>query len=335
MCVSSISSCYRFAKVFRVVWLLGTLGVGLPTFVEAASLASFTVNIPRIGRGNVVGGTSGNATAILSTAASKGGVTIQVLSNAAAASVQNIQIPAGQTTGSSPITTQTVTATASVTISARVVSTLGQFTPILTQTFSIVPLSLTSFSLSPLMIAVGGTASGNLQLNGAAPSGGFLVSISSSNTAVAAAPPPVSIPAGSNSGQFTISGNGAGCCFIIDNLGLTRLPLGVRTAPPAHFDLTVSNVTQTSAQGKIDLSFIATLANPVTVQLTSSNPALASVPASLTIAAGASKVFPITIGAGINECAMITARVGTGSDSVMLFTTLPIPETGRVITVGQ
>lgn len=137
MSLSSIHGRYRLAKFLRISLSLGVFGVAALGSIEAANLASITINIPRIGGGSVVGGTAGTATATLSAAAPQGGVTVQVLSNNPAAAVQNIQIPGGRTTGTSTITTQPVTADVQVTLSGRVAPSepLETKAPFLTQSF--------------------------------------------------------------------------------------------------------------------------------------------------------------------------------------------------------
>jgi hypothetical protein len=65
--------------------------------------------------------------------------------------------------------------------------------------------TLSGVSMNPATVVGGDTVSGTATLTAAAPSGGALVSFSSSNTAVAPVPANVTIAAGTTSGTFTIA----------------------------------------------------------------------------------------------------------------------------------
>jgi hypothetical protein len=65
--------------------------------------------------------------------------------------------------------------------------------------------SLSSLTLSPIDIVGGNSATGTVTLTSAAPSGGFVVSLSSDNTAAATVPASVTVPAGSTRARFTVS----------------------------------------------------------------------------------------------------------------------------------
>ena len=65
--------------------------------------------------------------------------------------------------------------------------------------------TLSTFSLSPSAVAAGSSSTGVVTANQAAPAGGLVVSLSSSNTAVATVPSSVTIPAGASSESFAIS----------------------------------------------------------------------------------------------------------------------------------
>ena len=65
--------------------------------------------------------------------------------------------------------------------------------------------SLSSLSLNPTSVVGGNSSTGTVTLSGPAPSGGFVVSLSSSNTNVATVPSTVTVPAGATSANFTVS----------------------------------------------------------------------------------------------------------------------------------
>jgi hypothetical protein len=67
--------------------------------------------------------------------------------------------------------------------------------------------SLSAVTLNPKEVVGGNPSTGTVSLTAAAPAGGFPVSLSSDNTAVATVPPSVTVPAGSASATFTVSTN--------------------------------------------------------------------------------------------------------------------------------
>ena len=66
-------------------------------------------------------------------------------------------------------------------------------------------VTLTSLSLNPTSVAGGNSSTGTVTLSGAAPSGGAVVSLLSSNTGVATVPASVTVAAGATSASFTVS----------------------------------------------------------------------------------------------------------------------------------
>ncbi|HET7480546.1 MAG TPA: hypothetical protein VFJ72_13645 [Rubrobacteraceae bacterium] len=66
-------------------------------------------------------------------------------------------------------------------------------------------VSLSSLTVSPTDVVGGDPATGTVTLSSAAPTGGFVIDLSSDNTAAATVPPSVTVPAGSTSATFTVS----------------------------------------------------------------------------------------------------------------------------------
>jgi len=65
--------------------------------------------------------------------------------------------------------------------------------------------NLTTFTISPTEVPGGGTSTGTVIINAAAPDGGVIVNLSSNNTAAAQVPATVLIPSGATSATFTIT----------------------------------------------------------------------------------------------------------------------------------
>ncbi|MFN7017960.1 MAG: S8 family serine peptidase [Fimbriimonadales bacterium] len=155
--------------------------------------------------------------------------------------------------------------------------------------------SLHTLSLNPTSVVGGTSSTGTVTLTAAAPSGGFVVNLSSSHPSVASVPSSVTVPAGATSANFTVSTSTVSSST---NVTITASAGGVaRTATltvnPASTTVTLQSLTisptsvwgGSTATGTVRLSGPAPAGGAV-VQLRSSS-ARASVPSSVTIPAGA------------------------------------------------
>jgi hypothetical protein len=154
-----------------------------------------TLSVPK----SVVGGRKITATVALASAAPAGGATILLSSNKAAATVpKSVTVPAGATTATFVIDTFPVAVATEVTIS-------GCYNDITrTATFTVVPPSAESLSLSANPVDGGNISIGTVRLNGPAPAGGTVVELSSPNL-VSFLPQSVTVPAGATSAVFEIN----------------------------------------------------------------------------------------------------------------------------------
>ena len=152
---------------------------------------------------SVPGGTSSTGTVLLNSPAPAGGITATLsTSNLVAKPPPIVSIPAGQTSANFTVTTSTVTTDTVITISALVGSASKSAN--LTVTKNGTPASLSSIALSPTTVTGGATSQVTVTLTAAAPSGGAVVSLSSSNnTSGATVPASVTIPAGATSAKAT------------------------------------------------------------------------------------------------------------------------------------
>jgi probable HAF family extracellular repeat protein len=147
-------------------------------------------------------------------------------------------------------------------------------------------------SLNPIRVIGTAPVTGTVSLNAAAPAGGFVVSLSSSAPAVAAVPASVTVPAGQSSATFlveitpvqdqatvTISATTSGGPS--SSATLTVVPIALVALGVNPTCVSVSG----SSTGTVLLNGLA-IPGGVTVSLVSSQPALASVPPSVTVPAG-------------------------------------------------
>jgi len=263
-----------------------------PATPPPPTLSSLTLNPT-----SVNGGSPFTGSVTLSGPAPGGGALVSLASaNTAVATVPaSVTIPAGASTATFTGTTLAVTASTPVTIS---VSYAG-----VTQTASLTvtpPPTLTSLALNPTSVNGGSPSTGNVTLSGPAPNGGALVSLSSSNTAVATVLANVTIPAGATSLTFTVTTLAVTASTPItisaSYAGVTKTAsLIVTPQPPSGPTLTSLTLNPTSVNGGSPSTGSVTLSGPAPtagaiVSLSSSDTTAATVPASVTVPAGATSL---------------------------------------------
>jgi hypothetical protein len=226
----------------------------------------------------------------------------------------SVIVPAGATSANFTVSAGEVTATTTVTISATLTG-LTVTAPV-TITNSTGP-GLFGITLNPSTVVGGQTTTGIVTLNGAAGTGGVVVSLFS--YAPVTVPPSVTVPAGQTSASFTIAtapvtfGTVVGVTAAVGCVAQSA-SLMVTTGPadPIPSSLVVSPSTVvggTPAQGTVTLTAAAPAGGAV-VSL-SDNSTAAIVPGSVTVPAGAtSATFSITTAAvSANQTATISASL--------------------------
>jgi hypothetical protein len=210
---------------------------------------------------------------------------------------------------------------------------------------------LTNLTVSPATVNGGTSSTGTVTLQSAAPNGGAVVQLFSSSS-VATVPASITVPAGAATATFPISTSSVAADTAATISGLLRLSastsLTVRSAapppppPPSSPALSAISLNPTSvvggnaAQGTVTLSAAAP-GGGFAVTLSSNN-AIATVPASVTVAPGAtSTTFTIsTTSVTTSSVATITATAGTVTRTAGLtvnppgqMATLSVTATGR------
>jgi hypothetical protein len=202
--------------------------------------------------------------------------------------------------------------------------------------------TLSTMSTSPSSVAGGTAASGTVVLSVGAPEGGATIGLSSSNPAAAAVPTSVTITANGFAGTFNITtapvAANTTVTITASYNGSTRSTTILVTAPgtPASLQsliLMPDAVTGgTAAQGVVSLSAAAPVAT--VVALSSSNPSLAAVPATVIVPAGAATaVFAIsTASVSTSSAVVISALYGgtTRTGSLTLSAAAPPPTTAAL-----
>jgi RHS repeat-associated protein len=200
--------------------------------------------------------------------------------------------------------------------------------------------SITSLTFAPSTMTGGDTTVGTITLSSAAPAGGAVVNLSSSNPGVTSVPASVSVAAGATTATFNIvttvpASNlttSIGASFFDSTQSATLTVL----TPPQLVSLTISPSSPTAgttATGTLTLDNPATGSGAV-VSLTSSDPSAASVPATVTIPTGSlSTTFNIAIAAVTSDTtATITASFVTTRTATIAIRANAAAVTSLVIT---
>ena len=181
---------------------------------------------------------------------------------------------------------------------------------------------LSGLTLNPATVVGGNNSTGTVSLSGAAPSA-TTVTLSSSNVNIAGVPASVTIAAASSSASFTITTtavNASTAVTISASSGATTVSATLTVTPaaplgaPALSSLTLNPTSVsggTTSTGTVSLSGAAPSATTVT--LSSSNVNVAGVPASVTIAAGAtSALFTVTTATAVPASSTVTITAASG-----------------------
>ena len=247
---------------------------------------------------SLIGGNPSNGTVTLSGNAPTGGITVGLSSSnfSVASTPASAFIPAGSSTAGFTINTSPVSSTTNVTITASYLGTNK------TATLAVNPPALSSITLNPTVVTGTATSAGTLTLTGAAV-GGTSISLSSTVSPVGAAtiaisPNPVVFAANATQATFTVSTSNVTAANTTTISGTYN---GTKTATltvnlsgpcttPTVSSLTISpgstvGGTTPKSNGTVTLCGVPTTNQVVT--LVSGNTAVATVPASVTVAANA------------------------------------------------
>jgi hypothetical protein len=303
----------------------GTLSAILtvnPVLISSVSLSPVTV----------IGGASSTGTVTLNAPAFGSGAVITLSSsNTSAAGVPtSVTVAPGTTTATFSVTTNGVATSTAVTISATY---NGAQNATLTVN-PVNPAALSSVALSPSNPIGGATSTGTVTLTGAAPPSGIVVALTSNNITVATVPANVTVAAGATTATFTISttpvaANTTASISATYNSVTKSANLTVRAVTPSSLALSPTNpIGGVTSAATVTLSGAAPSGGAV-VTLTSSNTAIATVPASLTISAGATTAtFTVsTIAVAANTTSTISAALNGTTKSATLTVRAPTPST--------
>lgn len=307
--------------------------------------ASAALSSVSLSPSTVQGGTAASATVTLTAAAPSGGAVVSLSSsNTAAVTVPaTATVAAGATSSAVSVSTSPVTSTATSVVSATYAGVTRTATMTVTPPPAESTATLASITLSPSTLQGGGSASGTVTLTAPAPSGGAVVSLTSSNTAAVTVPASTTVPAGASSSIVFLSTSPvtstATSVVSATYAGVTRTATMTVTPPPSESTTTLDAITlspSTVQTGTVQTS--ATLvfsgltpSGGATVTLSSSNPSLATVPASVTIPANSSTgAFSVAISSSGSGTATISATYNGVTRTALL--TVATQSLFRIIT---
>ncbi|MEZ0325474.1 MAG: hypothetical protein ACAH95_06180 [Fimbriimonas sp.] len=269
---------------------------------------------------NMDSGATVSGTVTLDMPAAPGGTTVTLSSNTAAVTVPaTLTIAAGESSGTFDLTTGVVSSpvTATITATRMGVSKEGSV--------NVAAPHLTGVSVDPGTVAGGSSSTLTVTIDQNAPAGGMTLPLSS-DSSNATVPATVSFAEGQSTGTATVSTAVVGSATPVSLSSTwqgTTMSASLTINPPPVSGAT-ANVT-TVAGGRSNVFVTFSIASPaptggVTLTLVSSNPSVASIPGTVTVAAGASsaKAFITSIGVSSNVLVTFTGSTAGGSKSASI-----------------
>jgi len=281
--------------------------------VQAASLSALTLS-----PATVVGGNNSSGAVILNGPAPSGGLIVKLSSSSTYATVpSSVTVPQGQVGATFTVATLPYSGVYKPVITARA-GTASE-----TATLTVDPAAISALTLNPPAVVGGSSSTGTVTLSGPAPSGGLVVTLSSTS-ADATVPSSVKVLANQASATFTvntISYHGNVKATITGRAGGATESAVLTIYAPTLIGLSLNPyfvVGGNSSVGTVTLSGPAP-SGGVVVSLRSSS-TYATLPVSVTVAAGSSSAtFTISTlhYSGIYK-PIITATFGSAVDEAVL-----------------
>jgi hypothetical protein len=232
----------------------------------------------------VLGGKGSVGTVTIDSAAPTSGLTVALSSSDSSAVVPSfVLVPSGKTSATFTITTSKVTSSKSVTITAQANGVSK------TATLGVRILTIASISFNPVSVEGGVKANGLLTLTDVAPLGGMTVTLGSDKAGVSV-PSTVLVPAGKSSVAFVATTSVTGSSYDATITGTANGETGsgmLKVLAPAVSSFALSATSVKGGDKPLGTVKIAKASLvDVVVSLSSSNAAVASLPASITIPKG-------------------------------------------------
>jgi LmbE family N-acetylglucosaminyl deacetylase len=269
---------------------------------------------------SVTAGLTSTGTVLLSSAAPTGGTVVPLSSSntAAAQAPASVTVSAGASSATFTISTSPVSATTQVVITA----TIGGQNK--TANLTVTPAGPTGLTLVPASAIGGSNVQATVTVSTAAPPGGQVLDLAASNPSLVSMPATVTVPAGSTTASFSIATSPVASA---QTLSVTASNAGVTVSATLTLNpllLTGLSLNPASVAGGVSSQGTVTMNGPAydssAVVLLSSSNGAASVPASVTVAAGSSTATftATTVSVGASTSSTITATFGGTSRTAVL-----------------
>lgn len=298
--------------LFAATWGRGMWRVKLPPEIDLKGLT--------VAPNAIVGGGTAQGTVTIDVEAPPGGVRVNLKSdNRVATPPPYVLVPSGQTSVGFTIRTSSTQAPNLADITATYSGTTQS------ATLSVNPPGILSLTVNPTSVPGGTPSTGTVTLGAPAPTGGTVVTLAVDNTSVAKVDWGLLIPAGQTAGQFAITTYPVGVSALVTVRAASPGPTkyATLTVSPVLAVAKVSIVPGTvrgggQATGTVTLTLPAP--TDLTVTLSSSNTAVATVPATVVIRKGAKSAgFTVsTLKLKAQKTVKITAAYGSSSQSGQL-----------------
>ena len=261
----------------------------------------------------------------------------------------SVTVAAGATTASFTITTSPVTSQFNMNVFADLVGSPEQQALLLITAGGAGTAALSALSVNPASMVGGASATGSVTLSSPAPAGGAVVALSkafsngAAGTVPATVPASVTVPAGQTTASFSI---GTSAVTATTNVRISAAFNGASLATDITLFPLLAQVSfpgnvpgGSPATGTVTLSAAAP-AGGASVALSSANPSLAAVPASVTVPAGqtsatftattaaVTQTTAVNVSASLNGTTVSTNLFLIVSSAVSTLTLSPNPVTG-------
>jgi hypothetical protein len=295
---------------------------------SSVSLSSLTLNVSTL-----TGSQGGVGFVNLTAPAPAGHVLVTVSANSPAISLPpNVTVSSGSTQGLFSFGAFPVTSTTPATITAA----FGASTATANITVNPgVTVGVTSLVLRPSTVAAGGSSTGTVTLSGPAPASGAVVQLSAMSPATV--PSTVTVPAGATSASFTVGTTSTSSTTQAKIWALLNTTWGavltVTAGSPSAPTLSAislspaSVVGGNSSQGTVTLTSAAPSGGTV-VSLSSGSTSVATLPASVTVAAGTtSRTFTVAT-AAVTASTPVAITGSAGASRTATLTVTPASASG-------
>ena len=289
-----------------------------PVRITASNVGQNTLTVsPLLGGlfvrpGAIIGGASASGLVFLNFDAGSGGATVALSSNNPSITVPaTVSVPQGTNQATFTINSSFVTSAITGTVTANLLGAAAHASVTLEP-------ALYSLSVSPSSGPGGAAATLVINLGANAPAGGWPVNLSSSNPVAASVPATVTVAAGTRYLQVRVTTtpqctNTPVTLTAASGASTLNTTLTVTPSPPSSLSFVSSVVGGTPVTATVNLSYPA-CSSGLSVALQSSNPSVASVPATVTVLGGHnSATFTITT---FSVTTTTTVTISATSDNV-------------------